>query len=77
MSILALMAYELDEPLAALMSSSARHSAIDFTLRNADSRVYQDKVRNREMCKMRKGRTPIVRSEIAWFTLRRGETSTA
>ena len=40
MSILALMAYELDEPLAALMSSSAKHSAIDFTLRNADSRVY-------------------------------------
>lgn len=37
--ILALMAYEFDEPLAALMSSSARHSAIDFTLRNADSRV--------------------------------------
>jgi hypothetical protein len=34
-----LMAYELDEPFAALMSSSARHSAIDFTLRNADSRV--------------------------------------
>lgn len=35
-----LMAYELDEPLAALMSSSARHSAIDLTLRKADSRVY-------------------------------------
>ena len=33
------MAYELDEPFAALMSSSARHSAIDLTLRNADSRV--------------------------------------
>ena len=35
-----LMAYELDEPIAALMSSSARHSAIDLTLRKADSRVY-------------------------------------
>ena len=34
-----LMAYELDEPFAALMSSSARHSATDLTLRNADSRV--------------------------------------
>jgi len=37
-----LMAYEFEEPLAALISSSARHSAIDFTLRNADSRVYQN-----------------------------------
>ena len=37
---LTLMAYEFDEPLAALMSSSARHSAMDLTLRNADSRVY-------------------------------------
>lgn len=36
---LTLMAYEFDEPFAALMSSSARHSAMDFTLRNADSRV--------------------------------------
>jgi hypothetical protein len=35
-----LMAYEFDDPFAALMSSSARHSAIDFTLRNADSRVW-------------------------------------
>lgn len=34
-----LMAYELEEPFAALMSSSARHSATDLTLRNADSRV--------------------------------------
>jgi hypothetical protein len=34
-----LMAYELDEPFAALMSSSARHSAMDLTFRNADSRV--------------------------------------
>jgi hypothetical protein len=34
-----LIAYELDEPFAAFMSSSARHSATDFTLRNADSRV--------------------------------------
>ena len=37
---LTLMAYEFEEPFAALMSSSARHSAIDFTLRKADSRVY-------------------------------------
>lgn len=35
-----LMAYEFDDPFAALMSSSARHSAMDLTLRNADSRVY-------------------------------------
>lgn len=34
-----LIAYELDEPFAALMSSSAKHSATDLTLRNADSRV--------------------------------------
>lgn len=34
------MAYEFDEPFAALMSSSARHSATDFTLRKADSRVW-------------------------------------
>ena len=33
------MAYEFEEPFAALMSSSARHSAMDLTLRNADSRV--------------------------------------
>merc|ERR1719313_2228581 len=32
-----LMAYELEEPLAALMSSSARHSAIVFMLRKADN----------------------------------------
>jgi hypothetical protein len=34
-----LIAYEFEEPLAALMSSSARHSAMDLTLRNAESRV--------------------------------------
>lgn len=34
-----LIAYEFDEPFAALISSSARHSAMDLTLRNADSRV--------------------------------------
>ncbi|KAL2286580.1 hypothetical protein FJTKL_06928 [Diaporthe vaccinii] len=34
-----LMAYELLEPLAALMSSSARHSAMDLTLRNEASRA--------------------------------------
>ena len=33
------MAYELEEPLAALTSSSARHSATDLELWNADSRV--------------------------------------
>jgi hypothetical protein len=37
--VLTLIAYELDEPFAALMSSSARHSATDLTLRNALSRV--------------------------------------
>lgn len=36
-----LMAYELDEPFAALISSSARHSAMDLTFRKADSRVCQ------------------------------------
>lgn len=36
---LTLIAYEFDEPFAALMSSSARHSATDLTLRKADSRV--------------------------------------
>src|SRR3569833_406498 len=34
-----LMAYELLLPLAALMSSSARHSAIDLTFRNDASRA--------------------------------------
>lgn len=34
------MAYEFEEPFAALISSSAKHSATDFTLRKADSRVY-------------------------------------
>jgi hypothetical protein len=34
-----LMAYEFDDPLAALMSSSARHSAMDLTFRKAESRV--------------------------------------
>jgi hypothetical protein len=34
------MAYELEEPLAALASSSARHSEMDLTLWKADSRVY-------------------------------------
>merc|ERR1712225_134399 len=34
-----LMAYELEEPLAALMSSSARHSATDLMLRKAASRA--------------------------------------
>ena len=31
------MAYELDEPLAALINSSARHSAIDLTFLNEAS----------------------------------------
>ena len=39
-----LMAYELDDPFAALISSSAKHSAMDLTLRNADSRVYKDRM---------------------------------
>ena len=34
-----MIAYEFDEPFAALISSSAKHSAIDFTFLNADSRV--------------------------------------
>ena len=34
-----LMAYELDDPLAALISSSARHSAMVLMLRKADSRA--------------------------------------
>ena len=34
-----LMAYELEDPLAALASSSARHSEMDLTLWKADSRV--------------------------------------
>jgi hypothetical protein len=34
------MAYEFEEPFAALISSSARHSATDLTLRKALSRVY-------------------------------------
>jgi len=38
-----LMAYELEDPFAALISSSARHSAIDLTLRKAESRVYMQK----------------------------------
>jgi hypothetical protein len=34
-----LIAYEFDDPFAAFISSSAKHSAIDLTFRNADSRV--------------------------------------
>merc|ERR1719322_178129 len=48
-----------EEPLAALMSSSLRHSAMLLMLRKAASRA------------------PVQRSQIAWFTLLRGETSTA
>lgn len=44
---------------AALISSSAKHSAIVLILRNAASRA------------------PVHNSQIAWFTLLRGETSTA
>merc|ERR1719320_1250112 len=49
----------LDEPLAALMSSSLRHSAMLLMLRKAASRA------------------PVQRSQIAWLTLLRGDTSTA
>jgi hypothetical protein len=35
------MAYELDEPLAALMSSSARHSAMVLMFLKAASRAYR------------------------------------
>ena len=45
--------------LAALMSSSAKHSAMVLMLRNADSRA------------------PVQSSQIAWFTRRSGDTSTA
>lgn len=34
-------------------------------------------VRGYVICRYEGQRTPMVRSEIAWFTLRRGETSTA
>lgn len=54
-----LIAYEFEEPLAALISSSARHSAIVFMLRNAASRA------------------PVHNNQIAWFTRRSGDTSTA
>jgi hypothetical protein len=36
-----LMAYEFEDPFAAFINSSARHSAMDLTLRNADSRVWK------------------------------------
>lgn len=54
-----LIAYELDEPLAALISSSAKHSAIVLILRKAASLA------------------PVHNNQIAWFTLRNGDTSTA
>merc|ERR1712045_596201 len=53
------MAQLLEEPLAALISSSARHSAMVLMLRKAASRA------------------PVHRSQIAWLTLLRGDTSTA
>ncbi len=52
-------AHLLELPFAALMSSSAKHSAMVLTLRNAASRA------------------PVVSSQMAWFTRRRGEISTA
>ena len=76
---LTLMAYELEEPLAALMSSSARHSAIDLTLRKADSRVYLNQVISIFTAPQKKEilHTPMVMRAIAWLTRRRGDTSTA
>jgi hypothetical protein len=71
-----LIAYEFDEPLAALMSSSAKHSAMDLTLRKADSRVYKFLVCRALLCFIYI-LTPMVRRAIDWFTLRRGDTSTA
>jgi hypothetical protein len=60
-----LIAYELDEPLAALMSSSARHSAMDFTFRNAESRVYIHPCTLATVAGGKgNGRTPIVKSAI-------------
>merc|ERR1719412_3536335 len=49
----------LEEPLAALISSSLRHSAMLLMLRKAASRA------------------PVQRSQMAWLTLLRGDTSTA
>jgi hypothetical protein len=73
-----LMAYELDEPFAALISSSARHSAMDLTLRKADSRVYTDKEKvSKQGEAYAIARTPVVRRAIDWFTRRSGDTSTA
>ena len=54
-----LIAYEFEEPFAALISSSAKHSAIVLMLRNAASLA------------------PVQSNQIAWFTRRSGETSTA
>lgn len=54
-----LIAYEFEEPLAALMSSSARLSAMDLMFLNEASRA------------------PVQSSQMAWFTRRSGETSTA
>ena len=53
-----LIAYEFEEPLAALISSSARHSAIDFTLRNADSRVYVTKMQTKTQTQTQSERGP-------------------
>jgi len=53
-----LIAYEFDDPFAALINSSAKHSAIDLTLRKADSRVCR--------INMRSGRT----SDIRMYVLR-------
>ena len=61
-----LMAYEFDDPLAALMSSSARHSAMDLTFRKAESRVcgyvvgYENFRIFREVARL----TPMVRRAI-------------
>merc|ERR1719397_232731 len=49
----------LEDPLAALMSSSERHSAMDLMFLKAASLA------------------PVQRSQIAWLTLLRGDTSTA
>merc|ERR1719153_365465 len=54
-----LIAWELEDPLAALMSSSERHSAIDLMFLKEASRA------------------PVHRSQMAWLTRLRGDTSTA
>ena len=81
-----LMAYELEDPLAALASSSARHSEMDLTLWKADSRVctqrrsgdwFDERLGGDKRSSERERLTPMVNKAMAWLTLLKGETSTA